>query len=36
MAEPQGEIALSPDGKTLFYCGIETSEADIMLVENFR
>jgi hypothetical protein len=36
LAELQGGIALAPDGRSLLYAGVERSEADIMLVENFR
>jgi Tol biopolymer transport system component/DNA-binding winged helix-turn-helix (wHTH) protein len=36
LAELHGGIAISPDGSRLLYSGLERSESDIMLVENFH
>jgi hypothetical protein len=33
---PIGCFAISPDGRTLLFCGLATSEADLMLIEHFR
>ena len=32
----QGELAVSPDGRTMFYTRLVTSGADLMMIQNFR
>jgi hypothetical protein len=36
MGRPVGEMAVSPDGRTILYMQLDEAGSDLMLVENFR